>query len=57
MLKRFLFGGESLYPEQARLIAKAFPQAKISSIGYASVDGGHLGFARGRFDNGEHEVF
>ena len=52
-----LYGGESLYEDQIRILAKAFPGACINSVGYASVDGGHLGFYSERCMNGEHEVF
>lgn len=52
-----LFGGESLYEDQIGILAKAFPGARINSVGYASVDGGHLGFYTDQCVNGEHEVF
>jgi phenylacetate-CoA ligase len=38
----FLFGGEAFYEDQRPLIAKAFPNADIRSLGYASVDAGVL---------------
>lgn len=38
-----LFGGEGLYQDQRPLLARAFPSARISSIGYAAVDSGLLG--------------
>lgn len=56
-LDTILFGGESLYEDQIGILAKAFPGARINSVGYASVDGGHLGFYTDNCVNGEHEVF
>jgi phenylacetate-CoA ligase len=38
----FLFGGEAFYEDQRRLVAKAFPNARVCSLGYASVDAGVL---------------
>ncbi|MFI1104119.1 phenylacetate--CoA ligase family protein [Streptomyces melanogenes] len=38
-----LFGGEALFDDQRRLLAAAFPNAAIRSVGYASVDAGLLG--------------
>ena len=52
-----LFGGESLYQDQIKVLQKAFPKAKIDSIGIASVDGGHLGYFDHECMNGEHKVF
>ncbi|MFE9220233.1 phenylacetate--CoA ligase family protein [Streptomyces lavendulae] len=37
------FGGEALFDDQRRLLARAFPRAKVRSIGYAGVDSGLLG--------------
>lgn len=37
------FGGEALFPDQRRLLARAFPNAEARSLGYASVDAGLLG--------------
>jgi phenylacetate-CoA ligase len=52
-----LFGGESLYPDQIIKLKEAFPKAQISSIGIASVDGGHIGYFDQTCNNGEHLVF
>ncbi|MEU0375077.1 AMP-binding protein [Streptomyces sp. NPDC006283] len=38
-----LFGGEALFADQRRLLAAAFPNSKVRSVGYASVDAGLLG--------------
>ena len=41
------YGGEPLFNDQKEMILKTFPNAYISSIGYASVDGGQLGYVDG----------
>ncbi|GLZ30015.1 phenylacetate-coenzyme A ligase [Lentzea sp. NBRC 105346] len=38
-----LFSGEAFYGDQRAVVERAFPNADIRSIGYASVDGGILG--------------
>ncbi|WP_232247381.1 phenylacetate--CoA ligase family protein [Kitasatospora azatica] len=53
-----LFSGEAFYPDQIALMAKAFPNCTVRSIGYASVDAGVLaGPVAGEVDNRVHEVF
>lgn len=56
-LQKLLFGGESLYPDQHLALKKIFPDIQISSIGYASVDGGLLGYSDSHCKDGEHRVF
>lgn len=56
-VKRILFGGESLYPDQRERIKEIFGDIHISSIGYASVDGGLLGYADESCGPEEHRVF
>lgn len=56
-LERVLYGGEALYPEQEQILKKVFPRAEFKSIGYASVDGGHLGYIDNECAHGEHKVF
>ncbi len=56
-LERVLYGGEALYPEQREILRKAFPKAQMLSIGYASVDGGHLGYIDSDCGPGEHKIF
>jgi len=47
-----------LYDDQIRLLKTAFPGVVANSIGYASVDGGHLGyFDCNRCSNFEHMPF
>lgn len=56
-LERVLYGGEALYPEQEEILKRVFPKAEFMSIGYASVDGGHLGYIDSECAHGEHKVF
>ncbi len=56
-IKKILYGGESLYPDQEAAIKEIFPDIKISSVGLASVDGGPLGYSSLDCKNGEHRVF
>lgn len=56
-IEKILFGGESLYPDQYQALMGIFPEVKISSIGYASVDGGLLGYSDEQCSEGEHRVF
>lgn len=56
-LEKLLFGGEALYPDQYKAFKEIFPDIKISSIGYASVDAGLLGFSDRSCADGEHRVF
>lgn len=54
---KILFGGESLYDDQLDFIKKVFPDTTVQSIGYASVDGGLLGFVDKTCEIQEHRVF
>ena len=56
-IEKLLFGGETLYPDQYLALKKIFPNIKISSIGYASVDGGPLGYSDLECSDNEHRVF
>lgn len=55
--KKILFGGESLYEDQIQFIKTVFPNVHVQSIGYASVDGGLLGFVDSSCALQEHRVF
>ena len=53
-----LFSGESFYGDQRALLAAAFPNSTVRSIGYASVDGGALGApVAGEPDSRVHQAF
>lgn len=56
-IKKVFYGGESLFEDQLEALKSLFPSAKFSSIGYASVDGGHLGISHCKDERGVHRVF
>ncbi len=56
-IDQIYYGGEPLFEDQREMLASKFPQAHISSIGYASVDGGQLGYVDKTCSLGEHRVF
>ncbi|MFJ2465814.1 phenylacetate--CoA ligase family protein [Pseudomonas sp. NPDC087615] len=51
-----LYGGESLFASQRQRLHLAFPSARISSIGYASVDAGFIGASHHDCVEGEHRM-
>ncbi|MBP5946810.1 MULTISPECIES: phenylacetate--CoA ligase family protein [unclassified Pseudomonas] len=51
-----LYGGESLFDSQRQLLNLAFPNARIASIGYASVDAGFIGSSQRDCAEGEHRM-
>lgn len=55
-LSAVYFGGESMYPDQREFLSQVFPGARLSSIGYASVDAGLLGRADLSCGPDEHRV-
>ncbi|OZM74585.1 hypothetical protein CFN78_05600 [Amycolatopsis antarctica] len=53
-----LFSGEAFYGDQRALLAAAFPNATVRSLGYATVDGGIVGApVDGEPDTRVHRVF
>ncbi|WP_439878808.1 AMP-binding protein [Pseudomonas prosekii] len=52
-----LYGGESVFPGQLATFAKVFPNARVASIGYASVDAGLIGATSRDCELGEHRTF
>lgn len=51
-----LYAGESLFGAQLQRLARVFPNARVASIGYASVDAGFIGASHRDCDLGEHRV-
>lgn len=51
-----LYGGESLFDSQRQFLNLAFPNARIASIGYASVDAGFIGSSQRDCAEGEHRM-
>lgn len=56
-IDQIYYGGEPLFEDQRLKLLEKFPNAHISSIGYASVDGGQLGYVDEECLAGEHKVF
>ena len=56
-IEKVYFGGETMYEDQRELMKEVFPGIKIYSVGYASVDGGLLGFIDVDCGFNEHRVF
>lgn len=52
-----LYGGESLFGQQLAILTQVFPNVRIASIGYASVDAGLIGATCRDCALGEHRVF
>ncbi|RON52546.1 AMP-binding protein [Pseudomonas frederiksbergensis] len=52
-----LYGGESVFAGQLATFARVFPNARVASIGYASVDAGLIGGSDRDCALGEHRVF
>lgn len=51
-----LYAGESLFDTQLQRLERVFPNARIASIGYASVDAGFIGASHRDCALGEHRV-
>ncbi|MHA3739129.1 phenylacetate--CoA ligase family protein [Pseudomonas sp. Eth.TT006] len=51
-----LYGGESLFGAQLQLLQRVFPNARIASMGYASVDAGLIGISTRDCALGEHRM-
>ncbi|WP_196766896.1 hypothetical protein [Burkholderia territorii] len=56
-VETLLYGGESLFDEQITLLKQVFPNARIGSVGCASVDAGLIGYADPNCGHAEHRIF
>jgi phenylacetate-CoA ligase len=56
-IEKLFFAGEFVYPDQRSYLQKVFPDAKILSLGYATVDAGALGYADETCGPNEHRVW
>lgn len=56
-IRKVLFGGESMYPDQRSRLAEIFPGVQILSAGCASVDAGFIGYADASCGPEEHRAF
>ncbi len=57
VIRKMLFGGESMYADQRARLSRLFPGVEIHSIGYASVDAGLLGYTGHDCGPEEHRSF
>ncbi|WP_434589246.1 AMP-binding protein [Pseudomonas sp. R4-83] len=55
-VETLLYGGESLFAGQLQRLRRVFPNARIASIGYASVDAGFIGASSRDCALGEHRM-
>jgi phenylacetate-CoA ligase len=55
-VETILYGGESLFAGQLQRLRGVFPNARIASIGYASVDAGFIGATHRDCALGEHRM-
>lgn len=55
-VETLLYGGESLFAAQLQLLRRVFPNARMASIGYASVDAGLIGISARDCALGEHRT-
>ncbi len=56
-IKKILYGGESMYVDQMDWLKSVIPELQISSVGYASVDAGLLGYCAQDCLIDEHRCF
>ncbi len=56
-IKKILYGGESMYPDQMDWLKSVIPNLQIASVGYASVDAGLLGYCSKDCEIDEHRCF
>lgn len=56
-VETLLYGGESLFPSQIAVLKTVFPNVRIASAGYASVDAGLIGASARDCALGEHRTF
>ncbi len=55
-VESLFYGGESLFPAQLRLLGRVFPNVRVASMGYASVDAGFIGAGHPDCALGEHRM-
>ncbi len=56
-IKKIYFGGETMYQDQRKKLSQIINNVEVHSVGYASVDGGLLGYADSTCGFNEHRVF
>ena len=55
-IKRFIFGGENMYPDQIKSLQQVLPGCEVRSIGIAGVDYGEMGFVDDSCEAGVHRT-
>ncbi|MCX2546427.1 phenylacetate--CoA ligase family protein [Pseudomonas sp. COW5] len=55
-VESLLYAGESLFPAQLQLLGRVFPNVRVASLGYASVDAGFIGASHPDCALGEHRM-
>lgn len=56
-LKRFLYGGEAMFPDQIAALRRVIPGCIVQSVGIAGVDYGELGWSEAGAEPGVHRCF
>lgn len=56
-LRRFLYGGEAMFPDQITALHRVLPACEVQSVGIAGVDYGELGWSEAGSELGVHRVY
>ena len=56
-VRRFIYGGETMYPDQIAALQKVLPDCQVASIGIAGVDYGEMGWVDESCEPGVHRCF
>lgn len=56
-LRRFLYGGEAMFPDQIEALHRVLPGCAVQSVGIAGVDYGELGWSEAGSEPGVHRSF
>lgn len=57
VLRRFIYGGEAMFPDQIAALHRVLPECRVQSIGIAGVDFGEMGWCEESSEPGVHRVF
>ena len=56
-VRRFIYGGEAMYPDQIAELKRLLPECEVASIGIAGVDYGEMGWVDASCEPGVHRCF
>ncbi len=56
-LRRFLYGGEAMFPDQIEALRRVLSACEVQSVGIAGVDYGELGWSEAGTELGVHRVY